>query len=118
GMVSDQCRGMIDCGECREPGKTCGGGGKANKCGCTPTTCAASGANCGMVPDGCGGMIDCKTCASPAVCGGCGKIIDCGNPCQPPRSCGGGGMEHKCGCKSTTCAMQGKDCGMISDGCG
>jgi hypothetical protein len=28
------------------------------------------------------------------------------------------GVANKCGCKPVTCAMQGKNCGMIPDGCG
>src|SRR5260221_160753 len=133
--------GTLDCGDsCHDPGKTCGGGGTANRCGCTPTTCQAKNANCGMLPDGCGGMIDCKTCAPPAMCGGdgpnrcgttpcvaktcaelgaacgaisdgCSKILDCGNNCASPQTCGGGDTPNKCGCKPVTCPLQGQSCG-------
>ena len=37
---------------------------------CTPTTCAAVGANCGMIADGCGGTLNCGTCTLPQTCGG------------------------------------------------
>src|SRR5262249_14092990 len=66
---------------------------------CTPTTCAAAGANCGMIADGCGGSRDCGTCTLP-------------------QTCGGGGTPNVCGCSPTTCAAQGANCGMIADGCG
>ncbi|WP_407755796.1 hypothetical protein [Archangium sp.] len=55
------CAEPLDCGTCTAP-QTCGGGGTPNVCGCTPTTCAASGASCGVIPDGCGGTIDCGPC--------------------------------------------------------
>ena len=38
------------CGSCTPP-QTCGGGGTANVCGCTPTTCAAQGKNCGTISE-------------------------------------------------------------------
>jgi hypothetical protein len=66
---------------------------------CTPTTCAAVGANCGMIADGCGGTLDCGTCTLP-------------------QTCGGGGTPNVCGCSPTTCAAVGANCGMIADGCG
>ena len=37
GMASDGCGQMLDCGACTWP-QSCGGGGNANVCGCTPTT--------------------------------------------------------------------------------
>jgi hypothetical protein len=51
---------------------------------CSPTTCAAVGANCGMIADGCGGTLDCGTCTLP-------------------QTCGGGGTPNVCGCSPTTC---------------
>ncbi|HEY7955760.1 MAG TPA: hypothetical protein VII38_10730 [Polyangia bacterium] len=38
--------------------------------GCTPSSCAALGKDCGMLSDGCGGMLDCGGCAPPEQCGG------------------------------------------------
>jgi hypothetical protein len=52
---------------------------------CTPTTCAAHGANCGSIPDGCGGTLTCGTCTAPQTCGGGGTSNVCGT------SGGGGG---------------------------
>jgi len=51
----------------------------ANVCGCTPTTCAAQGKNCGQIPNG------------------CGMALTCG-ACQLPQTCGGGGVANVCGC--------------------
>jgi hypothetical protein len=47
-------------------------------CSCTPTTCAAQGANCDSIPDGCGGTLDCGTCTLPETCGGAGIPNRCG----------------------------------------
>ncbi|MBI5547293.1 MAG: hypothetical protein HY901_25710, partial [Deltaproteobacteria bacterium] len=85
-------------GGCVAP-ETCSGGGVPAVCGCTPTTCQASGAECGLVPDGCGGTL---------MCGLCGA----------PQSCGGGGVPNVCGCTPKSCTEQGKQCGTITDGCG
>ena len=67
---------------------------------CSPTTCAAQGADCGLIANG--------TCPQPINCGAC----------TAPETCGGGGMPNVCGCTPTTCAAKGKNCGTISDGCG
>lgn len=62
-------------------------------CGdCVPTTCAEQFANCGHLSDGCGGELDC----------GC---------CVLPETCGGGGIDHQCGCTTND-----NECG--DDGCG
>jgi hypothetical protein len=111
GPVTDtQCGGIVQCGNCSN-GEVCGAGGP-NKCGtgdagqCTPTTCAALGADCGPVSDGCGGLLQCGTCASGQACG-----------VNQPNVCGtkvpDGGL-----CKPETCADQGLSCGQAGDGCG
>lgn len=49
---------------------TCGGGGTANVCGCTPTTCEADGILCGTFDDGCGGTLNCDSfCVDDVVAG-------------------------------------------------
>jgi hypothetical protein len=63
--------------------QNCGGGGTPGVCGCTKTTCAAEGKNCGTIPDGCGGELNCGTCD-----GG-----QSGN-----ETCGGSGVPNICGC--------------------
>jgi hypothetical protein len=68
-------------------------------CGCTPTSCAAQGKNCGSIPNGCGGTLSCGACVAP-------------------NSCGGGGAPNVCGCTPTSCAAQGLKCGSIDKGCG
>jgi len=39
---------------------TCGGGGTAGHCGCTPKTCAALAPACGALDDGCGNSLSCS----------------------------------------------------------
>jgi hypothetical protein len=76
---------------------------------CTPTTCAALGANCGTVDDGCGGSLSCGTCASPETCGGgtdnvCGCIANCTD-----RVCGSDGCGGSCGtCAEGSCNPAGQ----------
>jgi uncharacterized protein (TIGR03382 family) len=67
-------------------------------CGCTPTTCAAQGKNCGTIADSCGATLDCGTCDGGV--------------------CGAGGTSNVCGCQPATCVTLQKDCGTVSDGCG
>jgi hypothetical protein len=67
GTVSDGCGTTIDCGTCPVL-QTCGGGGTANRCGCTPKTCDSLGARCGIVQDGCGGIVTCPACGHSRVC--------------------------------------------------
>jgi hypothetical protein len=102
--------------------------------GCTPTPCAAIGANCGSMPDGCGGTLDCGSCTGGLTCGGAGTGNVCGTNCVPstcpqgaacgviPDGCGGtldcGPCPDAGSCTSTTCAAAGANCGAIADGCG
>ncbi len=69
---------------------------------CTPTTCAAVGANCGPLGDGCGGELQCGSCGGCATCGGGGTPSQCGGTC----------------CVPETCASQNIECGPAGDGCG
>jgi hypothetical protein len=69
---------------------------------CTKTTCAAQKIACGPAGDGCGGVLDCGTCNPPLTCGGGGVASQCGAPTCTPRTCG----------------SQGIQCGPAGDGCG
>ena len=115
---ADNCgnaRNVASCGGCVGTGVTCGGGTKANVCGCTPETdagiCTRLGAACGAVStiDNCGGK------RSVASCGDCGG---------PGESCGGAGKANVCGCTpegdNVFCKRVGASCGAMSaaDNCG
>jgi hypothetical protein len=83
GIVFDKyCPGVgtVDCGTC-EAGlcgaitpNVCGTGTASNPDGassCSPLTCADQNITCGPAGDGCGGMLDCgNTCVLPQTCGG------------------------------------------------
>jgi hypothetical protein len=73
--------------------------------GCTPTTCAAQGKNCGSIADGCGGTLTCGTNAGACplvgqpcvdnVCGSC--VADCtGRACGADDDCSGRCLAESC----------------------
>ena len=72
-----------DCAICTLP-ETCDGGAEAGACGCTPTTCADEGKNCGQIDDGCGVMLACGSCSGSTpicisnVCTACSSHTQCG----------------------------------------
>jgi alpha-tubulin suppressor-like RCC1 family protein len=96
---------------------TCGGGGAAGLCGCTPDTdatlCAAAGYVCGTLTatDGCGAERTVNCGDEATVCGAFG-------------TCGGGGTPGQCGCSLQTdaafCASSSYECGDLTkkDSCG
>jgi hypothetical protein len=118
GHMPDGCGGVTDvCGPgCTAP-DVCGGGGNPNHCGggsvtddagntCVPkTTCGPI--QCGQISDGCGGILDCGTtnCKADEICGGSGTTNVCGKPACSPFT------------PAVACAG-GKNCGVVSDGCG
>jgi hypothetical protein len=65
GTIPDGCGGTINCGSCSSP-QTCGGGGVANQCGCTPNAVCTN--RCANIPDGCGGLVNCGGCAGGMSC--------------------------------------------------
>ncbi len=73
------------CGCGRNTGGGNGGGGGGGRT-CTPTTCAAHGANCGLLSDGCGTALNCGSCTAPQTCAGGGSANICGqtSPVVPP----------------------------------
>jgi hypothetical protein len=87
GSISTAHSASICCaaGQVQYPTGTC----------CTPKTCTELGNNCGSVSDECGGTLECGACTAP-------------------ESCGGAGLDNRCGC---TPACDGKQCG-ADDGCG
>jgi uncharacterized repeat protein (TIGR01451 family) len=81
------CKG--DGQECRTSQSCCSGvcvgsappGKRAKGTCCTPTTCAAAGANCDFIVDGnCPDTLFCGTCTAPEVCGGAGTPNVCATP--------------------------------------
>jgi hypothetical protein len=70
-----------------------------------------------------GGSI--RTAEASCVAGGldCGSVdiagnqLNCGS-CMSPQTCGGSGIQHKCGCTPLSCGALGLTCGTASDGCG
>jgi len=110
GVVFDRiCGGTVECGGC--DAGVCGApmpgadAGTPNVCGtgngtgadgstsCTPESCSDQGITCGPAGDGCGGM------------------LDCGNPCVLPQTCGGA-KPGVCGC--TGVCSQIADCSEAS----
>ncbi len=111
--------------------------------GCSPSTCADQGIECGAATDGCGNVLDCGGCAAGETCGGggvpgkcgsatctpktcpqlgwecgstgdgCGNVLSCGD-CQAAATCGGGGVPGQCG--QVTCTP--KTCGDQGIACG
>jgi hypothetical protein len=92
---------------CTSP-QTCGGAGTANVCGCTPESDTAF---CARLSKNCGQVVNTDNCSQPRMVASCGT-------CTGSQTCGGGGTANVCGCTPTTCALQGKNCGSIPDGCG
>lgn len=82
---------------------------------CTPTTCAAEGAECGQINDTCGGTLDCGECSGHDTCGGGGEPYVCGctpPTCPPGANCGT--IPNPCGdpiqCGPSTCTQPGSPC--------
>jgi hypothetical protein len=97
GPVPNGCGALMDCPVCLG---ICGLQAPSKCYACTPTTCAAKGANCGPMSDGCGQLLDCGTCPAgsgdcglkvPNICGDTGVASPvCPNFCQQQVTCTGG----------------------------
>ena len=92
--------------------QVCTGGvcGSAGARGCTPTTCAAQGKNCGAIPDGCGNQIRC----GPDSCGDGYNCTD--NRCLCPN--GTAVCEGVCCAAGQTCQDGDGPCCTREDPCG
>lgn len=118
--VIDSCglEHTFNCGDesevCEAP-STCGGGGTANVCGCTPFETDEE-----LCIDA---RAECDTLTTINSCGESVTIPSCGE-CTGVNSCGGGGEANVCGCTGEPddilCGMEGAECGGISvvDSCG
>lgn len=105
GTRKNNCGQDVECGTCTGPGETCGGGGTAGFCGCTPDSQSVT----------CGNGTRCL----PTV-NNCGQIIPCSSMCTAPQTCGGGTTPGSCGCTPTdvSVACANKNCGNVGDACG
>jgi hypothetical protein len=116
GIADDGCGGELDCdppggGDPCTGFEICGGNPDLgpNKCGCKPKTCddiVEGGAFCGVnIPDGCGGVIE--HCGA----GGCEDL-------GANYVCADDFTQCRCIPVSETDACAGKQCGVVSNGCG
>jgi hypothetical protein len=119
GTIPNGCGGPdLDCGTCAAP-QTCGGGGAANVCGCTPdsvaTTCAGT---CGPQTNNCGQGVDCGPCCTPTTCEAAG--VSCGtisDNCGGTLNCCGSGRECVHGACFAVCDLYGGGNGGCNGGC-
>ncbi|HWO08063.1 MAG TPA: hypothetical protein VNN80_01245, partial [Polyangiaceae bacterium] len=81
------------------------GDGGSDGASCQPTSCETQGKSCGAIADGCGSTIDCGTCGDGEVCG-----LGAANVCA--------GIDDVCVRQAQESACQGKECGVVGDGCG
>ncbi len=92
------------CEICTAP-QACGGGGNAGVCGCTATTCAAEGKDCGQIDDGCGVMLDCGSCGgSTPIC-----INNVCTACTSHDQCGAGKICNAGSCTACTVTCDAAD---------
>lgn len=83
----------ISCGTCQLGTETCGGGGQANVCGCTPRGCEELGYQCGTHDNMCGGTVECGVCLGGAACVGglCQALLGLEGDCtNAPDACEAG----------------------------
>lgn len=73
-----------------------------NRCGCSPSSCAAQGAQCATIDDGCGHALNCGECPSGQLCGieSVNRCTDCGTP---GKSCCAGTVCITGYCHETMC---------------
>jgi hypothetical protein len=113
--VADGCGKVQDCGDC-DTGELCG---IVEHNICTPLDglCkpipedeACEDKQCGKVGDGCDDFYDCGSCDAGEVCGA-EEAFQCAEAMT-------GVDPNNCPSKISSCADDGKRCGIIGDGCG
>ena len=102
---ADHCVQCVDNTECTAP-QTCGGGGMANKCGCTATTCNALNQTCGSASDGCSGTLMCDNGMD-----GNETDVDCGGAASGP------GNHCPTRCAKGKMCNAGSDCVATANNC-
>ncbi len=93
----------------------CGGGGTSNVCsaGCTPTTCAAQGAQSGSIADGCGGTLYCGGTYQPRM--SAGQYFSCAITPENTVKCWGNNANGQLGDGTTTDRYQPVQVSGLSD---
>jgi hypothetical protein len=76
-ITSTTCGVALDCGNPCTGVDSCGGGGTANVCGCTPDPDPCGTQVCGPTTDSCGNPVSCgpcggRCCFDSCVCSSCG----------------------------------------------
>ena len=80
GTVTNNCQDQVDCGQNCPSNKTCGGGGVANQCGCSPGHCCDAATDSDESDVDCGGNA-CALCVNGKHCN---SSSDCqSNDCNP-----------------------------------
>jgi hypothetical protein len=114
GLSGDGCGGTYDCGGC-DDGETCGlyesficgAPFGDDDCPARIQSCEDAEIECGYASNGCGGVLDCEEdlggCEDGQVCGFAG-----------PGQCGD---VASCEPRSMAAACEGKECGLVGDGC-
>jgi hypothetical protein len=105
GVVTDGCSGSHVCGSCGAD-ELCERGNCEPLCSPLSEAVACAGKECGLVSDGCGDSIDCGTCGADEACG-LAEAFQCDR--LPSADCVPLVAEQAC---------QGRQCGVVFDGCG
>lgn len=119
GKVCDGAGQCVECtgdSDCAAPA-TCGGGGTASSCGCTPASCSSAALSCGEIADdGCGNALVCDN----QMMDGNETDIDCGgNSSGCSRRCDDGqSCSQSLDCANSICDNQICDSGSWASGYG
>lgn len=105
GVASDGCSGSYECGTC-DAGALCRDGVCEASCPALTKAEACEDKACGAVSDGCGATISCGTCEEGESCG----VFE-------PFQCGAS-LPTECVPRGADVACEGKECGIVFDGCG